>query len=118
DANNFAGIYNEGLIDAIDRFRVVHQQLAARFPTLLIRYVYACKGTGVETSVKRKVEKLQAVVQRHFPAAEFSFSFVGASELLELARKTPQTSYSLVLAENPISSEGQVGFVCLVRVRD
>lgn len=118
DTTNFADVYNEGLIEAIDRFRVVHQQLAAKFPTLLIRYVYACKGTKVETSVERKVEKLQAVVQRHFPAAEFSFSFVGASELLALARKTPQTSYSLALAENPISSEGQVGFVCLVRVRD
>lgn len=116
--SDFDNVYNEELIDAIDRFRFVYQQLAAKFPTLLVRYVYACKGTKVEVSVERKVEKLQGVVQRHFPAAEFSFSFVGASELLALARKAPQTSYSLVLAENPISSEGQVGFVCLVRVRD
>lgn len=118
DTARFSDIYNEGLIEAIDRFRLVHQQLAAKFPSLLIRYVYACKGTKVETSVERKVEKLEGVVGRHFPSSEFSFSFVGASELLAMARKTPQSSYNLALAENPISSEGQVGFVCLVRVRD
>lgn len=116
--SDFENIYNEGLSEAIERFRVVYQQLASKFPTFSIRYVYACKGSKVETSVERKVEKLRAVAQRYFPSAEFSFDFLGASELLVLARKVPQTSYSLALAENPISSEGQVGFVCLVRIKD
>ena len=44
------------------------------------------------------------------------FEFVGASELLELARRAPQTTYTLTLAENPISSEGHVGFVCLIKL--
>lgn len=118
DTADFSGFYNERLIEAIDRFRLVHQQLVAKFPSLTIRYVYACKGSQVETSVERKVEKLNAVVQRYFPSSEFSFCFLGASGLLTLARKVPQTSYNLALAENPISSEGQVGFVCLVRLRD
>lgn len=118
DTSELSDIYNEGLIESIDRFRLVHQQLAAKFPALLIRYVYACKGTKVEKSVRRKVDKLEAVVNRHFPSAEFSFNFVGASELLAMARKIPQTSYNLALAENPISSDGQVGFVCLVRIKD
>ena len=61
---------------------------------------------------------LQAVVQKHFPASQFAFYFLGASELLARARLAPQTTYPLTLAENPISSEGQVGFVCLVRLRD
>ena len=64
------------------------------------------------------MEKLKAVVKKHFPTAEFRFIFLGAAELLALARRSPQVTYPLALAENPISSEGQVGFVCLVRLRD
>lgn len=112
------GIYNESLVEAIRSFRLVHQQLAAKFPTLRVSFFYVCKGEKPDINVARKVDKLEAIVHKHFPSAEFSFRFLGASELLALARRTPQTTYTLPLAENPISSEGQVGFVCLVRVRD
>jgi len=110
--------YNESLVEAITSFRTVHNQLAAKFPTFRIRYYYASKGDKPEANIKRKVEKLEAAVRRHFPSSEFSFTFLGASELLGLARRAPQTTYTLALAENPISSAGQVGFVCLVRLRD
>ena len=110
--------YNESLVEAISSFRIVHNQLAAKFPTFRIRYYYASKGDKPDANIKRKVEKLEAAVHRHFPSSDFSFTFLGASELLALARRAPQTTYTLPLAENPISSAGQVGFVCLVRLRD
>ena len=110
--------YNESLVEAIACFRTVHNQLAAKFPLFRVRYYYASKGEAPDANVKKKVEKLRAVVHRHFPSSEFSFTFLGASELLTLARRAPQTTYTLPLAENPISSAGQVGFVCLVRLRD
>lgn len=110
--------YNEALIEAITCFRTVHNQLAAKFPSFRIRYYYASKGESPDSNVKKKVDKLEAVVHRHFPSSEFIFTFLGASELLTLARRSPQTTYTLPLAENPISSAGQVGFVCLVRLRD
>lgn len=116
--SEFLEVYNESLVQAIDRFRSVYQQLAGKFPDLLIRYVYVCKGDKPARNVERKVGKLESAVQRFFPSAKFEFEFVGASELLEMARKSPQTNYTLALAENPISSEGQVGFVCLVRLKD
>lgn len=118
DPANFASVYNEALIEAIKRFREVHKQLAARFPTLRISYYYASKGTSPTGNVEKKVGQLEAVVKKHFPSAEFRFIFLGAAELLDLARRSPQATYPLALAENPISSEGQVGFVCLVRLRD
>jgi hypothetical protein len=43
---------------------------------------------------------------------------LGAAKLLELARRTPVKSYALSLAENGISSTGDVGFICLVRLSD
>lgn len=110
--------YNELLVEAITCFRTVHNQLAAKFPAFRVRYYYASKGDNPDANVRNKVEKLQAAVKRHFPSSEFSFKFLGASELLTLARRSPQTTYVLPLAENPISSAGQVGFVCLVHLRE
>jgi hypothetical protein len=118
EVESLVGVYNEGILEAIDRFRTVHQQLAAKFPSLKVEFYYACKGDKPGSGVTRKVEKLKQVINRHFPSAEFAFRFLGASELLTLARRVPQTTYTLVLAENPVSSDGQVGFVCLVRIRD
>ena len=102
----FKKAYNEQVVEAIERFRKVHQQLAARFPLLRVSYIYASKGGTAGETIKRKVDKLEAVLGRHFPSAEFNFNFWGASELLERARRVPQTTYSLTLAENPISSRG------------
>jgi AIPR protein len=110
-------VLNPALIEVIERFREVYRQLAAKFPTLRVSFFYTCKGADPQEGVTRKVEKLKAVVHRFFPSAEFSFSFLGASDLLALARRAPQTSYSLLLAESPVSSGGQVGFVCLVNLR-
>lgn len=116
--SSFGTAYNELLLEAILRFRTVHNQLAAKFPALRINYYYSSKGDKPDINVQRKVDKLKAAVLRHFPSADFGFTFLGASELLALARRAPQTTYTLPLAENPISSAGQVGFVCLVRLRD
>lgn len=118
DLSAFSGVYNEAVVESIRRFRLVQQQLAAKFPSLRTRFFYASKGDQPTENVTRKVEKLEQVLKHLFPSADFEFNFLGASELLALARRVPQTSYTLALAENPISSEGQVGFVCLVRIRD
>ena len=110
--------YNPALVEAIKGFRTVHQQLAGRFPALRVAYNYACKGQKPNKTVERKVENIKAIVTKHFPEAKFDFFFLGASELLALARRAPKTTYNLPLAENPISSGGQIGFACLVRLRD
>ncbi len=110
--------YNERLMEAVDRFRDVHQQMAARFPKLKVSFFYACKGGAPNENVRRKVEKLRDVLKKYFPSADFQFEFLGAGQLLELARRAPQTTYSLALAESPVSSGGQVGFVCLVGLPD
>lgn len=118
DADTLVGVYNQALLGAIRTFRAVHTQLAAKFPTLRVSFFYVCKGDKPDTTIQRKVDKLRSAVLNHFPTADFRFNFYGASELLALARRIPQSTYTLALAENPISSDGQVGFVCLVRVRD
>ena len=113
--------YNSSFVDATERFRYAYNQLSDKFPTFNIRFYYASKGdkpSNNDNPIRNKVDKLKKTVNEHFPSSVFLFEFLGASELLELARRSPQTTYRLPLAETPISSSGQVGFVCLVLLRD
>ena len=52
-----------------------------------------------------------------FSDAEVTFEFIGARRLVEMYRRQAASSFTIKLAENPIST-GKSGFICLVRLRD
>ena len=110
--------YNSQLLDVVTRFRGVYESLASKFPNLRIGYHYATLGLTINPKVELKAEAIKNLVGKLFSASETSFEFVGASRLLELARRTPTTTFALTLAESPISATGAVGFMCLVRLED
>ena len=118
DLSKLSSFYNERLLEVIRHFHDLWRQLATQFPTLILSFFYACKGTDPNDNLWHKVKFLEEAVKQHFPSSKFRFKFLGASELLVLARQHPQKAYSLPLAETPISSENQVGFVCLVGLRE
>lgn len=118
DLDSLHGVYNEGLRAAAENFRRVYKGLASKFPTLRFRCVYATRGSEVHANVRRKSEILGEKVQAAFSHADFTFDFLGASHLLALARRHAPASHELALAEVPISSAGEVGYICLVRLRD
>lgn len=111
-------VYHRSLLDSVSRFRDTYQTLASKFPKLHLIYYYATKGEPVHPNVERKVDRLKGIVKKLFSASEFDFGFVGAKGLLDLARRSPTTTYELKLSENPISSTGAVAFVCLVSLND
>lgn len=80
--------------------------------------MYATRGAEVHANVKRKADILGDRIRTAFSNAEFSFEFLGASDLLTLARRQPPAAHELALAETPISSAGDVGYICLVRIRE
>lgn len=118
DLDTMKSVFNDGVRASVGNFRRIHADLASKFPTLRFRYVYATKGADVHPNVQRKAEILGEKLQGLFSHAEFSFEFLGASKLLALARREPPAAHSLILAENPISSAGDVGYVALVKLRD
>lgn len=118
DLDALKSIYNDGLRSAAENFRRIYKGLASKFPTLRFRYIYASKGAEVHPNVQRKKDILGEKLHGLFSQAEYVFDFLGASDLLALARREPPTAYELTLAENPISSAGEVGYVSLVKIRD
>ncbi len=116
--DSMKAVFNDGVRAAVANFRRIHAGLASKFPALRFRYIYASKGAEVHPNVQRKAEILGEKLRGLFSHAEFSFEFLGAAELLALARREPPAAYNLILAENPISSAGDVGYVALVKLRD
>lgn len=118
DLDTLHAVYNEGLRAAAESFRRVYKGLAAKFPTLKFRCVYATRGAEVHPNVRRKADILGDKIRTAFSNADYGFEFLGASDLLALARRQPPTAHELALAETPISSAGDVGYICLVRIRE
>ncbi len=117
DDNDVEQAYNDRVLEAMGQFRRVYRQVASRFPSLTISYFYASPTDTPNAKVLRKAGELEAVVVEHFSNAECTVSFLGARELVSRAQRLPRRSYSLQVAENPISSGQGVGFVCLVNLR-
>ena len=115
--DEFKGIYNDHLLEIINNFRNIYTEYAQKFPSLLINFYYITRGDEPHPNVKRLVANLRKLISGLFSSAQFSFSFLGASQILNLARQAPSVSNSLKLAENPISS-GEQSFICLVNIVD
>lgn len=111
-------VYNAGVLGGAATFRRAYEALAARFPRVVVRYVIAAKADSVHPNVQRKAEELRKLVLQLFSSSECEVAFLTTAALLELARRVPRESFSLQLAETPISSAGQMAFIALVRLRD
>ncbi|VWC86521.1 hypothetical protein BLA18112_03010 [Burkholderia lata] len=113
----YSKIYNEGVLESVGNFRRLYTAIAGRFPILRFKYFYISRGEShnAHPNVKRKSDDLKSVVLNHFPHAEYEFSFLGASDLLALARRQPTTSFELKFLE---SLTGSNGYIALVRLKD
>lgn len=111
--------YNSQLLGVIGNFRKAYEELASKFPDFQVWFYYATSGDtqNIHPKVSKKVESLNETVNSLFSNAKFNFKFLGAKELLSLARQSPSKSFSINLTESPISS-GNEGYICLVNLRD
>ncbi len=109
---NFADLpqYNDAVKSKADVFRGVYRKLAARFPTLIIRYFYASKKADnhVHKNLRLKANELSEAANALFPDADVRVDFYGARDLLELARMRPRTTYDLKISKSLTSANGYV----------
>jgi hypothetical protein len=117
---SFYKLYNQEIINAVTTFRETYEKLASRFPKLSFNYYFATKGDikDVHPKLIKKLPNLQKAVTNNFSAAEFTFNFLGASELLNYARRMPSSSYVLKLSETPISTSEDYGIISLVSLNE
>lgn len=122
DPSEFSEDYNEGLRDAIERFRIAHRVLATTRPTLNVSVLYASKGDAVKllktpNDVTRKASAIESQAKGILPTVtKCGFIFLGARELVELAYTPPKTTYNLRCQDSMPSDRG--GYVSFVKLSD
>lgn len=102
--------YNEEVRTAIDRFRNAYRTLAARFPKVRIELHYAAMAadSDIHDNLKKKAIELVQTVQALFDEAEIDFKFIGAVEMLQLARQQPDEVFELSVTKSLTSDNGYV----------
>ena len=95
---DFKTVYNEAVLREAGIFRDTQQSLASRFPQLRVTYFLASRATEVHPNVQKKADRLKEAVSKLFSDATADVTFLGSSELLKLARRTPSRTFSLQIA--------------------
>lgn len=115
--NSLNKIYNEQLIEKAQAFRQFYARNIARIATLSVRIYYVTRGERIHEALEAQVSTLQGSAERLFPNSSFEFQFIGAVELLKLARSRRPEWLELKIAEGPLIV-GDFGYVGLVKLSD
>lgn len=111
----FSSFYNQRIIEKTNLFKQTYLKTSQKFPSLSIKYFYI--STGEKKYIHSNVKTIQTLLSETlidlFGNANFSFEFIGATELLALARKRPISSKELEVAESPIGTSSG-SYLCLV----
>ncbi|MCF7203543.1 AIPR family protein [Pseudomonas oligotrophica] len=117
DLENLAKKYNSKILEKSRKFIECYRALIAKSPSLTINFFYTTKASHIHPNTELEAKSLTSDIKQLHRAANVSFTFQGADELLELHRKKPRKDHILKLAENPMSSTGKA-FAALVNLKD
>ncbi len=122
DVSLFSKIYRKEFIDKILLFRTTYLSLAARFPSLEIKFYYVSQGdtTSIHPKLKSKADLLKNKVETSLYRSRCSFTYLGARELLDAADKVKDSIIPLItrsFAECGFSDDLS-GYACFVNLKD
>lgn len=117
DQDNYIGRYNSKVLEKFEVFRNTYLKLITKRPRLRIKYIYVSKGIDIHPNVAQQSEELKAAISAILTDSTIDFTFVTATNLVEIYRKRDSTVFNLKLQENPLSSQGKV-FISLVKLHD
>lgn len=109
-------VYNNDLLSNVDILRKQYLHLASKFPVLKFHYFYATKGVEVHPNVARKVENLRDAIRKNFDRFDFEFTFLTATDLIELSRREQVNTKDLAVSDNPISTQDG-GYIALIPIQ-
>lgn len=101
--------FNDSVLQQRTLFSTVYVSLADRQPKLNIRLHYCSRGetSQVAPNLKSRSDTLRSVLNDLFSNVNIDVAFVGASELLDSARKHRDFALRLPYIESYISREGK-----------
>jgi len=118
-SDSFKSEYNEGILEQRDLFCNAYKELSARQPSLKFTFIYASRGdvSGVADNIIARKKLIEARMSDYFSNCTTSFTFNGASELLQMTRKKQSSNLELTFIENYVS-RAQSNYVVLAKLND
>lgn len=106
-------LYSQSLLTQINIFRDLLSQTTPKFPKVRIHIIYATKGSTekIHPNVRAKAEELRVTVEEKLSGSEIKVEFLGARELLDLARREPSYTIELPYVEQSALAASHVALV-------
>lgn len=117
DDASLTGAYSEALLRMRTNLRFAYRKLSPRLSSFFVDIFYASRGdkSDLGEEVKARGNQIESVVKNNFGACNVAFSFVGATELVELHRRIKNYTLELPFIEALAKGER---YVVLVRLTD
>lgn len=115
--DDLKGDYSDEVLAKRADLILAYRKLSPRLQKFRITYVYASRGdtSAVGDAITARSDQLVELTKTNFSSCEATFSFVGASELVELHRQRPNFSLELPFVE--LLSRGE-NYILLSRLKD
>jgi hypothetical protein len=112
------GSYSEDILNSRSLFHAAYRRLSIGRPIISFNIIYGSRGDTAEIgeSVAARARQLTDTVSTLFSSCSVQFKFIGASELVELHRKSKTFSLDLPFLEH--FATGKDSYVLLVRLAD
>jgi len=114
DYNNLTQ-YNEKLKERFDIFRQSYRALASKFPKLHIYYYYASQKSDnkIHDNLRKKAAELKDRAESFFQDSEAYVEFLGANELLRLARRRPTNTFVVPVYKSINANNSHIALISL-----
>jgi hypothetical protein len=111
-------LYSEALVNRAVIFRTALMALTPRHPQTRVVFGFATKGStaSMHPKVVRKGRNLSTAFRNLLPNSSSEVRYLGARELLEIARRQPTYTLTLRFVESAISKEDS--YIVLVNLND
>jgi len=116
---DFSEQYNAPLTDIIQYFRAAHLALLNKSVDFNVRVCYAARADSakVHSDIIKKAKALKGKVCKLLDTiTSFDFDFIGAKDLVKLARRPPLFDFSLNCVDS--ISDDETGYIALVTLEE
>ena len=116
--NELRGSYSGLLLGFRSLFHLAYRRLSIGRPIIRFNIVYASRGdtNQIGESIAARARQIENAVSTLFSSCSVRFQFIGASELVELHRRSKTFSLDLPFTEH--LATGKNSYVLLVRLED
>lgn len=116
--DDLRGSYSEELLDFRSLFHLAYRRLSIGRPIIKLTFVYASRGDTnvIGESVAARAHQIEGTISALFSSCSVRLQFIGASEIVELHRKSKTFSLDLPFLEH--LATGKDSYVLLVTLED